>query len=183
MLSIVPGKGLGGASLAVQDACCLHVSKSYSVMSDSLWSDGLHGAWNSPGQNTGVGSLSLLQEIFPTQEMNPNLLHRRRILYQLNHQGNPRILECSPSLLQWIFPTQESNWGLLNRRLIFYQLSYQESPNSIWGKLNHSLYGLYTLNADVLTTLLSSGCLDWMRLNSRILPSSTSSLSSHVLSS
>ena len=31
--------------------------------------------WNSPGQNTGVGSLSLLQGIFPTQESNWGLLH------------------------------------------------------------------------------------------------------------
>ena len=37
--------------------------------------------WNSPGQNTGVGSLSLLQQIFPTQEFNWGLLHCRQILY------------------------------------------------------------------------------------------------------
>ena len=49
--------------------------------------------WNSPGQNTGVGSLSLLQGIFPTQGSNPGLLHCRRILYQLSHNGSPRILE------------------------------------------------------------------------------------------
>ena len=49
--------------------------------------------WNSPGQNTGVGSLSLLQGIFPTKGLNPGLLHCRRILYQLSHKGNPRILE------------------------------------------------------------------------------------------
>ena len=42
---------------------------------------------DSPGQNTGVGSLSLLQGIFPTQESNWGLLHCRRILYQLRHQG------------------------------------------------------------------------------------------------
>ena len=48
---------------------------------------------NSPGKNTGVGSLSLLQEIFPTQGLSPDLLHCRQILYQLNHQGSPRILE------------------------------------------------------------------------------------------
>ena len=42
--------------------------------------------WNSPGQNTGVGSLSLLQGIFPTQGLNPGLLHCRRILYQLSYQ-------------------------------------------------------------------------------------------------
>ena len=50
---------------------------------------GLHTPWNSPGQNTGVVSPSLLQGIFPTQ-VSPNC---RRILYQLSHQGSPRILE------------------------------------------------------------------------------------------
>ena len=40
-----------------------------------------------PGQNTGVGSLSLLQEIFSTQELNPGLLHCRWVLYQLGYQG------------------------------------------------------------------------------------------------
>ena len=40
-------------------------------------------------KNIGVGSLSLLQRIFPTQESNWGLLHRRQILYQLNHQGSP----------------------------------------------------------------------------------------------
>ena len=41
----------------------------------------------------GVGSRSLLQQIFPTQGSNPGLLNCRRILYQLSHQGSPRILE------------------------------------------------------------------------------------------
>ena len=49
--------------------------------------------WNSPGQNTGVGSHSLLQGIFPTQGLNPGLPHCGWILYQLSHQGSPRILE------------------------------------------------------------------------------------------
>ena len=49
--------------------------------------------WNSPGQNTRVGSRSLLQGIFPTQGLNPGLPHCRRILHQLSHQGSPRILE------------------------------------------------------------------------------------------
>ena len=48
---------------------------------------------NSPGQNTGVGSLSFLQGIFPTQGLNPGLLHSRWILYQLSHKESPRILE------------------------------------------------------------------------------------------
>ena len=50
---------------------------------------GLYSACNSPGQNTGVGSLSLLQWVFPTQVLNPGLLHCRRILYQLSHKGSP----------------------------------------------------------------------------------------------
>ena len=68
-------------------------SESRSVVSNSLWPHGLYSPWNSPDQNTGVGSLSLLQGIFPTQGLNPGLLHCRRILYQPNHKGSPRILE------------------------------------------------------------------------------------------
>ena len=52
----------------------------------------LYSPWNSLGQNTGVGSLSLLQGIFPTQGSNPGLPHCRRILYQLSHKGSSRIL-------------------------------------------------------------------------------------------
>ena len=62
-------------------------------MSDSLWPHGLYRPWNSPGRNTGMGSLSLLQGIFPTQGFNTGLPHGRRILYQLSHKGSPRILE------------------------------------------------------------------------------------------
>ena len=54
---------------------------------------GLYSPWNSPGQNTGVGSFSLLQGIFPIQGSNPGLPHCRQILYQLSHQGSPGILE------------------------------------------------------------------------------------------
>ena len=58
-------------------------------MSDSLRPHGLYSPWNSPGQNTGVGTLSLLQGTFPTQGSNPGLLHDRQILYQLSHQVSP----------------------------------------------------------------------------------------------
>ena len=43
--------------------------------------------WSSPGKNTGVGSHSLLQGIFPTQGLNLGLLHYS--LYHLSHQGSP----------------------------------------------------------------------------------------------
>ena len=61
--------------------------------SGSALSDSLRPPWNSPGQDTGVGSLSLLQGIFPTQGSNPGLLNCRWVLYQLNQEGSPRILE------------------------------------------------------------------------------------------
>ena len=49
----------------------------------------LYSPWNSPGQNTGVGSLSLLQGTSPTQGSNSGLTHCRWILYQLSHKGSP----------------------------------------------------------------------------------------------
>ena len=64
-------------------------SESHSVMSSSLRPHGLYSTWNSPGQNTGVGSRSLLQGIFPTQGLNPGFPHRRQILYQLSHKESP----------------------------------------------------------------------------------------------
>ena len=71
---------------ANESECC-------SVVSDSLWPHGLYSPQNSPGQNTGVVGLSLLQGIFPTQGSNPGLLHCRWILYQLSHKGSWRTLE------------------------------------------------------------------------------------------
>ena len=75
-------------------------SESCSVMSNSFRPHGLlspwRSPWNSPGQNTRVGSLSLLQGIFPTQRFNRGLLHRRWILYQLSYQ---EALEKSSSFL------------------------------------------------------------------------------------
>ena len=76
---------------------CVWVSESCSVMSNSLRFHGPYNPWNSPGQNTGLGSLSLLQGIFPTQGSNSGLPHCRWILYQLSHKGSSRILEPIPS--------------------------------------------------------------------------------------
>ena len=73
--------------------------ESHSVMSNSLWPHGLYSPWNSPGQNTGVDSCSLLQGIYPTQESNWGLLHCRRILYQLSYQGSP---SCLIGLYMWL---------------------------------------------------------------------------------
>ena len=67
-------------------------SESRSVMSNSFPPLGLYSPWNSPGQNTGVGSL-FLQGIFPTQGLNPGIPHCRWILYQLSHKGSPQCRE------------------------------------------------------------------------------------------
>ena len=42
-----------------------------------------------PGKNTGVGSRSLFQGVFPAQGSNSGFLHCRQILYHLSHQRNP----------------------------------------------------------------------------------------------
>ena len=57
--------------------------RSHTLQADSLPAE-------SPGKpkNTGVGSLSLLQWIFPIQESNQGFLHCRKILYQLGYQGS-----------------------------------------------------------------------------------------------
>ena len=47
-------------------------------------------------KDTGVGSLSLLQRIFPAQEANRGLLHCRQILYQLSYEGTPHRHWWSP---------------------------------------------------------------------------------------
>ena len=111
-------------------------SESCSVVSDSLWPPTLYSPWNSPGQNTGVGSLSLLQGIFPTQELNPDLPHCRQILYQLSHQGSPRILE-------WL------SYSFSNRNLIpetgiklgSPALQVDSLPIELWGKPIHFASG------------------------------------------
>ena len=63
-------------------------SESHSVASNTLQPHGLYSPWNSPGHNTGVGRLFLLQGIFPNQGLDPGLLHCRWILYQLSHKGS-----------------------------------------------------------------------------------------------
>ena len=103
------------------------VSESHSVVPDSLQPNGLCSPWNPLGHSTGVGSLSLLQGIFPTQRLNPGLPHCRQILYQLSHNRSPRILEwvAYPFSLDHSNPGMES--GSPDCRQVLYQLSYQGS--------------------------------------------------------
>ena len=82
--------------------CFESESESHSVVSNSLQPHGLYSPWNSPGQNTGVGSLLLLQGIFPTQGTNLGLPPCRQILYQLSHKGSPR--SCFKYIIIWEDP-------------------------------------------------------------------------------
>ena len=108
-------------------------SESLSVVSDSLRPHGLNSPWESPGQNAEVGSLSLLQGIFPTQGSNPGLLYCRWILYQLSHREaqeyqrgqpvpslgdlpDPGIKPASPTLQVDSLPTELSGKPLMSQK-------------------------------------------------------------------
>ena len=98
-------------------------SENCSVISDSLRPHRLYSPWNSLGQNTGVGSLSLLQGIFPTQGSNPALPHCRWILHQLSHKRSPRILE-------WVAATASAI-----HRSMFFNRKHILAPQSVaWRK-------------------------------------------------
>ena len=90
--------------------------ESCSVISDSFWPHGLY----SPGKNTGVGSCSLLQEIFPTQGSNPGLLHCKRILYQLSHASAAKSLQSCLTLCDPIdgSPLGSPTPGILQARIL-----------------------------------------------------------------
>ena len=77
---------------------------SHSVVCDSLQPHRLQPAsllcpWTSPGKKTGVGNPFLLQGIFPTQSLNPDLLHWRWILYHLSHRGIPKEINQKLKLI------------------------------------------------------------------------------------
>ena len=109
-------------------------SERRSVVSDSSRPHGLYSPWNSPGQNTGVSSLSLLQGIFWALGLNPGLPHCGRILYQLSHRGSLKDNLGSSSI--WtrdpltpkarIIPLDSESplWGFLNTSSITGSLSF-----------------------------------------------------------
>ena len=79
----------------------------------------VHGDY--PDKNTAVHSHSLLQGIFPTQGLNPGLLHYRQILYHLSHQGRPHnvcVCVCVNNKIRfWHFYKQETtHFGLREKK-------------------------------------------------------------------
>ena len=123
-----PGSSIHGIFQArVLEWGAIAFSKSHLVVSNSLRSCGLYSPWNSPGQNTRVGSLSLLQGTFPTQGSNPGLPYCRQILYQLSHQGRPRILEW----VAYPFSSDLPNPGI---KLVCPALQADSLPTELPGK-------------------------------------------------
>ena len=124
-LKLLTGSANQGQSQYFQSKSEIH-----SVVSHSLQPCGLYHPWNSPGQNTGVGSLSLLQGIFPIRNWTwVSCIAGDSLPAEL--QGKPKNIGVgSLSLLQQIFPTQELKQGHLHCRQILYQLSYQRRPNT-----------------------------------------------------
>ena len=104
MTTILVGQNLSSTTSRTTHA--IHESESRSVVSDSLPPHGLYSPWNSPGQNTGVGSPSFLQGIFPAQGSNPGVPHCRMLLYHLSCQGSQEYWsgQPSPSLVEFSNP-------------------------------------------------------------------------------
>ena len=91
-----------GKCVNMDCCCCFLVAQLCLTL---LWPCGLQPTrlnhpWNFPGKNTGMGCHFLLQEICPTQGLNPCLPHCRLILYCLSHQGNPKTKMWSEQLIQ-----------------------------------------------------------------------------------
>ena len=90
-------------------------SETHPVMSDSLRLHGLYCPWNSPGQNIGVGSLSLLQGIFPTQGLNPDLP-------QLQADSLPAEPQQKPKNTGWVAHpfSSGSSWPRVRTRVSYF---------------------------------------------------------------
>ena len=100
--------------------------------SPTLQADSLPAEPRGKPNNTGVGSLSLLQGIFPPHGWNPGLPHCRQILYQLSHEGSPTILEWVASpFSRGVFLAQGLNPRLPHCRRILYSLRPQRSRPSL----------------------------------------------------
>ena len=121
-------------------------SESCSVVSSTLQPHGLYSLQNSLGQNTGVGSLSLLQGICWTQEPNQGLLHCRRILYQLSYQRSPRF-------------TQRTELGLIPEFLIQHTsriIDLQEIRDNIKNLLGKKNVPLLEVHSKSFQSILQS---------------------------
>ena len=136
--------------------------ENHSVVSYSLWPHGLCSPWNSPGHNTGVCSLSLLQGIFPNQESNLGLLHCRQILYQLSYEksNNNFSVQFSRSVMSdslWPHEPQHARPPCLSR-----------TPGVYWNSCPSSQWCHTTISPSVILfsscpqSLPASGLFQWV---------------------
>ena len=110
-------------------------SESHSVVSNSLRPHRLYSPLNSPGQNIGVSSLSLLQGIFPTQGSNPDLLHCWRILYQLSHMGVRWVQLCDSLNILWHCLSLGLEWKLTSCSPVALKLNIQKTKITVSGPI------------------------------------------------
>ena len=136
--------------------------ENHSIVSYSLWPHGLCSPWNSPGHNTGMCSLSLLQGIFPNQESNMGLLHCRQILYQLSYEksNNNFSVQFSHSVMSdslWPHEPQYARPPCLSR-----------TPGVYWNSCPSSQWCHTTISPSVILfsscpqSLPASGLLQWV---------------------
>ena len=107
---------------------------SCSVVSESLWPHGLQIVrllfpYNSPGKNTGVGCHSLLQGLFPTQGLNPGLLHCRHVLYHLSRQESPWL----NLFFGWSFSTDKGRQRTWETRSHSLSPGLSREDHGLWG--------------------------------------------------
>ena len=99
--------------------------------------------WNSLGHNIGVGSLSLLEGIFPTQGSNPGLLHCRQILYQLSHKRRLRTLEW----VAYAFSSRSSwarNQTGVSCIVVIFFINWVIREAPLWSGIRNSFVAIYT---------------------------------------
>ena len=130
-----------------------------SIVCNSWGPHGLYSPWNSLGQNTGVGSHSLLQGTFPTQGLNPGLPKCRQILYQLSHQGSPRIMErvVYPFSSRSSWPRNQTRVSALQADSLLSELP--RKPLEVKGSLSVFMYMFFY--PSLLTQVLCVICFSY----------------------
>ena len=119
-----------------------------------------------PGKpkNTGVGSLSFPQQLFPTQELNWGLVHCRQILYQLSYQGSPKSLSYV-QLFATPWTIQSMEFPVPGIKLRFPTLQEDSLPAEPPGKAkNTGVCGLSLLQWIFLTQESTQGLLHRRRI-------------------
>ena len=134
------------------------MSKICLVMSDSLRSHGLYSPQNSPGQNTGVGSLSLLQGIFPTRESNSGSWWWTGRPGMLWFMGSQRVGHDWATELNW---TQSLNCTQVVSSVRFLPVDILTLSPSPWSHLTNITFFTEAFNTVSITLLYPFSLLNF----------------------